>query len=224
MVVDAGPDPALVDRCLDGLGIHEIPLLVLTHFHADHVTGVPGVLDSRTVGTVLVSSLHEPVEQVDQVADWTAGLDVVEAVPGQVGGWGPASWRVLWPGDLVQGEGSAANNASVVLLVRVSGVRLLLTGDVEPEAQAALVEEGVPRVDVLKVPHHGSRYQDGEFLAAANAEVALVSVGEDNPYGHPDPGLMQALTDAGLLVARTDELGTVAVVADDGALHVVARP
>ena len=215
LVVDAGPDPALVDRCLDRLGIEQVPLLVLTHFHADHVAGLAGVLDGRTVGSVLVSPLRDPPEQVARVAETVGGMTVTDAVPGQSGQWGPASWRVLWPGEPVAGDGSAANNASVVLLVEVSGVRLLLTGDIEPEAQQALVQGGgLPRVDVVKVPHHGSQYQDATFLSAVGGSVAVVSAGEGNPYGHPSPELLSMLADAGLLVARTDLEGSVAVVVD----------
>lgn len=222
LVVDAGPEPALVDRCLDRLGIERVPLLVLTHFHADHVDGVTGVFDGRTVESVLVSSLRDPPDQVDAVAAATHGMTVADAVPGQTGQWGPASWQVLWPGEPIMGEGSDANNASVVLLVEVSGVRLLLTGDVEPPAQQAMLRDGaVPRADVLKVPHHGSRFQDAEFLMAVGARVAVISVGEGNPYGHPAPELVDALADAGMLVARTDTDGSVAVVADGDDLRVV---
>lgn len=225
LVVDAGPDPSLVDRCLDRLGVARVPMLVLTHFHADHVAGVPGVLDGRAVDTVLVSPLHDPAEQVAEVAGWTAGLPVVEAEPGQRGSLGDASWRVLWPAGMPMSEGSAPNNASVVLLVDVGGVRMLLTGDVEPPAQRAMVAAGqVPRVDVLKVPHHGSRFQDERFLAATGARVAVVSAGEDNPYGHPAPDLLAALAQEGMLVTRTDADGTVAVVADEASLRVRSLP
>ena len=84
------------------------------------------------------------------------------------------------------GDGSTANDASVVLLAEVAGVRLLLTGDVEPAGQAALAR-ALPglRVDVLKVPHHGSRHQDLAWLASLGASFAVVSVGADNDYGHP---------------------------------------
>ena len=199
-----------------------MPLLVLTHFHADHVDGLPGVLDGRRVESVLVSPLREPPEQVEMVAAATHGMTVTDAVPGQTGHWGPASWQVLWPSELITGEGSAPNNASVVLLVEVSGVRLLLTGDVEPPAQQAMLSAGVvPRADVLKVPHHGSRFQDSNFLSAVGAQVAVISVGEGNPYGHPSPELIDALTDAGMLVARTDTDGNVAVVVDGHDLRVV---
>lgn len=224
LVVDAGPDPARVERCLDRLGIDRVPLLVLTHFHADHVGGLPGVIASRTVGTVMVSPLRDPAEQVGQVARLTSSLDVVDASPGQSGSWGEASWQVLWPGESSPAEGSAANNASVVLLVEVSGTRMLLTGDIEPEAQHALVEAGVPDVDVLKVPHHGSQYQDPEFVSAASADVAVVSVGAGNTYGHPDPGLIDSLQRLGMVVGRTDDQGAVAVVQQGDELRVVTLP
>lgn len=223
LVVDAGPDPALVDRCLDRLDIERVPLLVLTHFHADHVGGLVGVLDDRAVESILVSPLRDPPEQVEQVAKAIDGISVADAAVGQTGRWGDASWQVLWPGDLVAGEGSAANNASVVLLVEASGVRLLLSGDIEPEAQQALLRDGLtPPVDVLKVPHHGSRYQDAGFLESVEGRVAVISVGQGNPYGHPSPELLSALRDAGALIARTDTDGAVAVVNGADGLRVVS--
>ncbi len=106
---------------------------------------------------------------------------------------------MLWPTQpLIQAEGSAPNNASVVLQVQTRGVTLLLAGDIEPPAQQALLASGVDLAsDVLKVPHHGSRYQDPGFWAAVHPRVAVVSVGEGNTYGHPDPGLLAALEGGG---------------------------
>jgi len=106
-----------------------------------------------------------------------------------------------------------------VLLAEVRGVRILLTGDIEPPGQAALAR-ALPglQVDVLKVPHHGSRYQDLGFLCSLGAELALVSVGADNDYGHPDSELLDQLTGAGAEVHRTDEDGDVLVVVDGGGL------
>jgi competence protein ComEC len=103
-------------------------------------------------------------------------------------------------------------------------VRVLLTGDVEPSAQAALARDlaGL-HVDVLKVPHHGSRHQDLDWLTSLGARLALVSVGEDNDYGHPAPDLVAALDAAGASVWRTDVSGDVVVVVRDGELGVVAR-
>ena len=119
-------------------------------------------------------------------------------------------------------DGSTANEASVVLLVQVAGVRLLLTGDVEPEGQAVLARL-VPglHVDVLKMPHHGSRYQDEDWLLSLQPRVVLVSVGADNDYGQPAASSLQPLADAGAQVLRTDQHGDLAVVSDGGGLRVV---
>ncbi|MBB5933015.1 ComEC/Rec2 family competence protein [Streptomyces zagrosensis] len=99
VVVDAGPDPGAVDRCLRDLEVVRIPLLVLTHFHADHVAGLPGVLRGRAVGVIETTSRAEPpgqAEFVRRVAS-KAGVDQVEASPGERRRTGELSWEVLWP-------------------------------------------------------------------------------------------------------------------------------
>jgi competence protein ComEC len=138
------------------------------------------------------------------------------------------SLQALWPppGEPTTGpgDGSTANDASVVLLAEVRGVRILLTGDIEPEGQAALARS-LPglQVDVLKVPHHGSRYQDEPWLLSLGARVALVSVGADNDYGHPADSVLEPLEEAGTRVLRTDQDGDLAVVAEDGGLATETR-
>jgi competence protein ComEC len=231
VVVDAGPDPTVMDRCLDRLGISVVPLVVLTHFHADHVDGLPGVLHGRQVGEIDVTSRAEPLANVEEVLAEAAG-HVPVRVPSyaemrHVGG---LSLQVLGPvpgiltHDSGEGDGSGPNNASVVLLVEVAGIRLLLPGDVEPDAQQALARAwpGL-QVDVLKVPHHGSRHQELGWLLGLGARLAVVSVGADNDYGHPSPDTLGPLEAAGLTVLRTDLDGDIAVVAHDGSLRVATR-
>ena len=226
VVVDAGPDPAVIDACLDRLGVREVPLLLLTHFHADHVDGAAGVLDGREVGAVEGTSLLDPAAGV-RVVEEATGRDPGVAAYGGTRTFGRVRLQVVWPrpgappGDA--GE-SAPNNSSVVLVAEVAGIRVLLTGDVEPSAQAALERDlaGL-QVDVLKVPHHGSRHQDLGWLTSLGARVALVSVGADNDYGHPSPDVVTALTAAGARVWRTDLVGDVAVVVRDGEVGVMTR-
>ena len=198
VVVDTGPEPASVDRCLDRLGIVRVPLLVLTHPHADHIDGVAGVREGREV------------RQVETTTDAPYGVTRVI---------GDVTLQVLWPtpGLTV----SNPNDASVVLLARVRGVRLLLTGDVEPASQQALAAAwpGLA-VDVVKVPHHGSRYQDLGWLLGLEARVALVSVGADNDYGHPADTTLAPLAERGATVLRTDLDGDLAVAVRDGELAV----
>lgn len=226
VVVDAGPDPELMDGCLDRLEVTSVPLVVLTHFHADHVDGLAGVVEGRRIGEVAGSSLLEPESGAREVAA-VLGSDPGLPTYGVTRRVGDVTLQPLWPppggGGVDPGE-SAPNNASVVLLAEVGGVRILLTGDVEPSAQAALERTlaGL-RVDVLKVPHHGSRHQDLPWLTSLGAGLALVSVGADNDYGHPSVDVLAGLEATGADVWRTDTAGDVVVVVRQGEVGVVAR-
>ncbi|MFU8874803.1 ComEC/Rec2 family competence protein [Micromonospora sp. SL4-19] len=227
VVVDAGPDPAGVDACLRRLGVREVPLLVVSHFHADHVGGIAGVFRGRRVADVVTPQWSEPPFGVSQVrAAAHDGAAVLRAVPA---GWrwraGGTELTVLGPPYPLRGSRSDPNNNSLVLAATVAGVRILLPGDAETEEQRALLETlppGAVRADVLKVAHHGSAYQDPEFLDEVRPAVALVSVGVDNDYGHPNPGLLDRLTRAGARVLRTDTDGDVAAVRGGHGLAVVA--
>lgn len=238
VVVDAGPDPPAADRCLRDLGVRAVDLVVLTHFHADHVLGLPGVLDGRPAGSVLVSRLRQPAENADAVARWAAaaGSPVDEGVPGASGAVGAGGWQVTWrvlaaarPAASAAGrsgrddvEGSEVNESSLTTEMVVTGpagsVRVVGLGDLEDAGQAALaaalrsgaVTLGGP-VDVVKVAHHGSATQDRALYAALGAPVALIGVGAGNDYGHPAPRTLALLRSVGSLPVRTDQRGTIRV-------------
>ncbi|MEU8504925.1 ComEC/Rec2 family competence protein [Streptomyces brevispora] len=232
VVVDTGPDPRPVDRCLRDLGITRVPLLLLTHFHADHVRGLPGVLRGRAVGAIQTTSLDEPPEQAAFVTRTAAAarIPVVRAVPGERRRIGALDWQVLWP---VGGASAGAagpvpqepNDASVTLFVRAGGLTLLLPGDLEPSSQQGLLRSypALPRVDVLKVAHHGSAHQDPALLRSVHPRIALVSVGRDNPYGHPAARTVEALRAGGAVVLRTDRDGAIAVTGAGPRVRAVGR-
>ncbi|MFI6334478.1 ComEC/Rec2 family competence protein [Streptomyces sp. NPDC050535] len=226
VVVDAGPDPVLVDRCLGALGITRIPLVVLTHFHADHVAGLAGVLRGRSVGAIETTGLEEPPEQAEFVRREAAArhIPVTRAVAGERRRTGALDWQVLWPPPSPTAMEDGPNDASVTLLVKSAGLRMLLLGDLEPPAQRALSRSPAAAelggVDVLKVAHHGSAYQDPDLIRRAAPRLALISCGEDNPYGHPAPSTVAALRAGGAVVLRTDEDGALAVVGAGGGLSV----
>jgi len=226
VVVDAGPDPELVDGCLRRLGVRQVPLVVLSHAHADHVDGLPGVLRHRAVGAIEVGPLDDPPEQASKVVGWAeqAGVPLVRAGLQEARQVGPVRWTVLAPSHTYSGTRSDPNNTSVVLRLEVSGIVVLLTGDVESEAQADLLASGTDvHADVLKVPHHGSADQDPAFLAAVGARVVLTSVGEGNTYGHPAGATLGQLLEQGAHSFRTDQDGDVALVVRAGELSVVGR-
>jgi competence protein ComEC len=215
VLVDAGPEVGPVDRCLDRLGIDTLPLVLLSHLDADHAGGLPGALAGREVGTVATGTLSPADDReaglAAQVARAGARREVLE--PGDVRTVGGARLEVLAPPAEIATAAAEPNDLSLVVRVTHRGVRVLLTGDLSAAAEARLLDRGVDlRADVLKVPHHGSADADPAFLAATGARVALVSVGADNPYGHPAPGLLSLLTRSGMRVHRTDEQGDLAVV------------
>jgi competence protein ComEC len=228
VVVDTGPDPRAVDRCLRDLGVETVPLLMVSHFHIDHTGGVSGVFHARRVGAVVTTELPEPAYGHQLVATAAAGARIPVSVVGAGWSWvaGPVRLTVLGPVHRLAGTNSDPNNNSLVVLAEVDGVRLLLAGDAQVEEQADLLAALGPdrlRADVLKVAHHGSAYQDPDFLAAVHPRLALVSVGAGNPYGHPNLAVLEALRVVGARVLRTDLDGDLAAVVDGHGLEVVRR-
>jgi competence protein ComEC len=213
LLVDAGPDSFAVDGCLRRLEIRRLPLAVVSHAHADHVVGWPGAIQGRRVGTILRGPSGGPGQVVAAGARFGLGSMEVEVL------WPPVD--ALRPDE---GDGTGMNNSSVVLGVRTRGMRLLLAGDVESEAQEAMLVAGVPlAADVLKFPHHGSGRQSPEFLRAVGARIATISAGADNDYGHPAPAALAMLRQAGVEWHRTDVVGDIAITLNEGRLGVVTR-
>ena len=229
VVVDAGPDPAAMRRCLDQLKISIVPLLILTHFHADHVDGLDGVRQRRRVGDIWVSPLASPADEVERVRQWAGphAQSVTSPPVGTTATVGEVSVQVLGPVDhpiAAEDESSTQNDESLVVMITAHGLRLLLTGDVEPPGQQAILGSGADlRADVLKVPHHGSARQDRAFFAATGARLAIASAGPDNDYGHPAPRTVQLINSLGMTLLRTDQQGSVAITSDGGRLAAVAQ-
>jgi competence protein ComEC len=227
VVVDAGPEPAAIDGCLNRLGVRTVTALVLTHFHVDHVGGVLGVFDRRQVLAVVLPAFHDPEAGYRAVLDAAGQNRVPVAAAGL--GWtlsrGDLSLRAIGPIRTLTGTRSDPNNNSLVLREINHGVSVLLEGDAENEEQADLLADSDRadlKADVLKLAHHGSAYQDPGLLGVVHPSVAVVSVGAGNPYGHPNAGVLASLIRDGVRVLRTDRDGDVAIVATGHGLAVVA--
>jgi len=228
LVIDVGPDSKLMDECLNDLGVKRIPLLVLSHFHADHVHGLDGVLAGREIANVWVSNLDQPKNERDTVYLLLGTTAIHQATAGETiefkSARGPVKIEVLWPTksqsdfEALPGDGSAINNSSVALLITVGKLRIFSAGDLEPQAQEALLAlTKIDPIDVYKVSHHGSSFQSLPLMSALHPKIALISVGAGNSYGHPAPSTVNALEVLGAKTLRTDQDGAIAV---DGALKI----
>ena len=186
IVIDTGPDAELIDRCLKQLSIREIPLLILTHGHADHIAGLAGAVRGRKVG-----------------ATWFGNVK-----RGSSAELGEAKIKVLWP-DSGQYD---PNNSSIAVRIDTPDFSLFAGGDMEPLTQAVIAPE-LTHVDIYKVCHHGSAYQDESFAQRLSPQVAMISVGAGNSYGHPAAKTLALLTQVSAKELRTDVDGAIAIAA-----------
>jgi competence protein ComEC len=225
IVIDVGPDPVAVDKCLRNLGITEIPLLILSHFHADHVGGLSGLVQSRDVGQVWISNNLEPLLESTHSLALLNQSEIVTVQKGFVSQIAGIQFEVLWPENVTKnfasmpGDGSMINNSSIAVLATSADWSLFTAGDLEPPAQNEILGS-VREVDIYKVCHHGSKYQDKELMSALSAQIAVISVGAKNSYGHPAPETIEYLTRLGTQVVRTDVDGAVAITAKQHHLRV----
>jgi competence protein ComEC len=225
IVIDVGPDPMAENKCLRNLGITEVPLLILSHFHADHVGGLSGLLQSRKVGQVWISNNLQPILESTHSLSLLRESEIVTVQKGLVSQIAGIQFEILWPENTVRdfqsmpGEGSQINNSSIAMLVTAPDWSIFTAGDLEPPAQHEILAS-VPKVDIYKVCHHGSKYQDEELMSALSAQLAVISVGAKNSYGHPSAETVAFLTRLGTQVVRTDTDGAVAITAKDHHLRV----
>lgn len=226
-VIDVGPDPKLIDQCLKQLGVESISLLVLTHFDADHVGGLTGAISGRTIQDALISPFDDQrwLARQSKLALQSRGIELVQPSVGYGGRLGLLEWSVLNPSSNLNGV-EDSNDGSLVMLWRGPDWNALTMADLGERGQmrmSSLADDWLGeylklKPLILKVAHHGSADQYYELIEYLQPDISLISVGEDNGYGHPTQRLLGALQVQGSKVLRTDQLGSIALQSRDGVM------
>ena len=221
ILIDAGLASAHTPELLRKHNVTQLDLVVATHPHSDHIGGMKSVLNAfpvkrfldsgRVYSSATYKHLLETIKQHNIPFTKAVRGQTIEVEPGIV-------LTVLNPGKTfltaVRPGGSVENANSVMLRLTYQQFSMLFTGDAEFETEAEVIASGLPlRSQVLKVGHHGSRHATSpEFLAAVAPQIAIISVGAHNDYGHPANETLQRLKP--IQTHRTDQVGEIHLVSD----------
>ncbi|MCJ7796210.1 MAG: MBL fold metallo-hydrolase, partial [Thermoleophilia bacterium] len=235
-LLDAGPDDAGVPEQLRGLGVRRLDLVLISHPHADHFGGLVGLAGSVPVGMLVDAVVGDGTSggagaPPSEAADYfrlrglllAGGATYQRAESGQTLRLGPVDVQLFPPSDPLDPttgawEGERINAASIAVVVRWEDLAILVPGDAEA---AELARRRAPPVDVLFVPHHGSRAGvTSRLLAAISPALACISVGAGNTFGHPAAETLQVLEQAGVPIVRTDRSGWISLARPGGELAV----
>ena len=216
MLIDAGTNDSVATVCdyIDATGEDRLDYVIATHPHADHIGGMDGVLEEFDVGTFYMPDVQNNTRTFESMLDSLEASDakVIKAEAGVVVcEENELKIQLVAPTEDYYDE---INDYSAVVKLTYGETDFLFMGDAEKYSESKITAD--VSADVLKVGHHGSDTSSGEsFLKKVNPSIAVISLGQDNEYGHPHREVLQRLNSRSIKIFRTDKLGTV-VIGSDG--------
>ena len=219
------PGEEAVSPYLWSRGFKRIDVMALTHAHQDQVGGLNAILENFGVGRLWIGrEVNNPALAKLEALARERNIPIEYETRGMRFSLDEVQGEFLWPETSPADSATAAkNNDSLVLKLKYRNRTLLLPGDAEKQAEHTMLKENSAdlRADVLKVGHHGGKNSTTqEFLDTVAPAIAIISSGEDNPYGHPSPELLERLDASGARVLRTDRDGAVHIVTDGDRLEI----
>jgi len=222
ILIDGGPTSTVVEKLGEHLPFYDkkIDLVILTHPHADHLDGLVEVLKRYEVEKILSTGVTHTTPDylawLEEIKKQNVPMEIV--VAGQTIDFGSGvKMEFFYPKEDLTGKSMEnLNNTSVVSKLIFGQTSFLFTGDAETEVEDELIGGGVNlKADVLKVAHHGSRNATSQnFLEKVQPKFAVISVGADNQFGHPNAMTVKRLENIGAEILRTDKDGDIKIKSD----------
>lgn len=226
MMIDGGnvADSSLIAAYLKEQGIEELEYAVCTHAHEDHVGGLSAALSVAKADNVYAPYTEANIKAYKNFKKKAAeqGLEIQHPGVGDMLSLGDANIEFLGP---VNEKTDDLNNTSIVLKITYGETSFLFMGDTEKEEEHDIIDSGADVFStVLKVGHHGSNSSSTySFLREVMPQYAVISVGEDNSYGHPSDKVLSRLGDAGAEIFRTDESGHIVMGSDGKNIKIITE-
>lgn len=229
VITDAGPDRSVVTALEKALsGDHYLDLAVISHPQLDHYNGFNYLLDHYTVGAFIINGRDAPPPS----KEWAALIAKIHAehIPLLTLGAGDSIARDANRIEFLSPDSNfitsdELNDTGLVEYITAPPLTALFTADIGANVESYLVQKFNLVADILKVPHHGSKYSSSEpFLAAVQPKIEVIEVGAGNRYGHPAPETLIHLKNAvATRLFRTDQNGTVEITAKEGSMQIFAN-
>lgn len=235
ILIDGGPTSAILEKLVDEMPFFDrtIDLIILTHPEKDHLFGLLEVLKRYKVKNILWTGI------IRETAEWQEWKRLIEKEGAEIkitqsgqkiifpvvqnsydrGNFGQLVLNILFPSENLEGHVlKDSNDTSIVAKLVFREISFLFTGDITKRAEKGLMVDS----DVLKVAHHGSKSSSGsDFLEAVSPEIAVISAGKDNRYGHPHQEVLETLERYGITVLRTDRNGDIKIISDGSNLKIL---